>query len=67
MKTKSPTSLGKITILKSLNLIKLFYKLSILPTEIRPIFMKCLNAFNYGSIYCKLQVLQNKAMKMIEG
>ena len=39
-KTKDLTLLGKITILKSLILPKLYYKLSMLPTKIHPLFIK---------------------------
>ena len=42
---------GKITILKSLILPKLYYKLSMLPTKIYPPSIKRLNSFIYGFIW----------------
>ena len=50
-RTKGLILLGKITSLKSLILPKLYDKLSMLPTEIHPPFMKYLNALVYGFIW----------------
>ena len=47
-KTRGLTLLGKITILKSLILPKLYCKLSMLLTEIYSSFIKHLNALSYG-------------------
>ena len=50
-KTRGLTLLGKITILKSLILLKLYHKLSLLPTEIFPSFLKGLTALLCGFIW----------------
>ena len=49
--TRGLILLGKIIILKSLILRKLYYKLSMLPTEIHPPFIKHQNALIYGLIW----------------
>ena len=50
-KTRGLSLLGKITILKSLILPKLYYELFMLPTEIHSPFIKQLNALIYGFIW----------------
>jgi len=53
-KSKGLTVLGKIAILKTLVLPKLTCKLSLLPTDLYPPFLKSLNQLIYGFIWnCK--------------
>ena len=52
MENKRPYLTGKkIIILKSLIFSKLYYKLSMLPSEIHPPFIKRLNVLIYGFIW----------------